>query len=182
MKFVNHGLDGEFKGYLINDLAQEYWPEKWPILPKRPSYEITQSIDRPLYFIDSNNRKLTTRRIFKSDFSSVPAPFDRIWSPSEFRLSGMIHDDGCRNVGLWRILDDGSQVFIQMSRLEMDKLMAEMAPEECKLTGRGKVFGWVSEHILFWGVRLGSYMGIGKPDKVEPVNKIDHTKPPIAFA
>lgn len=179
MTWHNHGLNGEPKGYSIDDLPQEFW--LW-IFPKRPKYRVTINRSTPLYFQDSKGRKLTARYESVSDFGSIPPPADRIWSPSVLRRSAILHDDGCRNVGLYLILDDNSQAFLCLSRLAMDKLWAEMVPEECKLLGKGKIYQWISEHFTFWGVRIGSYLGIGKPDKVEPTNRIDPNGPPIAFA
>lgn len=174
MKFVNHGLKGEFKGYKIDDLPQQYW---LGIFPKRPEYEITMDEKNPLYVIDSLERKLTPRRKYRSNFASVPPPFDRIWSPAMLRLSGIIHDDVCLNSGLWQIMDDGAQKFLPMSRFEGDQLIAQMAPEELKLQGRGKVAQWIARRIIFWGVRLGSYIGSGQPHKKPPKHNLDKSKP-----
>lgn len=178
--FFNHGLNGEFKGYKLDDLPQEFFLK---IFPKRTRYHITMDKYFPMYFVDHFGRMLTPRREYESDFASIPPPFDRIWSPSEFRRSGMIHDDCCRNQGLWQIIDEGSkQVFLPLTRLDADQLIAEMAVAECKLLNKGKVYQQFTRFGIFWGVRLGSYMGIGRPEKHLPVGKIDITKPPIAFA
>jgi hypothetical protein len=178
-EFVNTGLNGEYKGYIIDDLPQEYW--LW-IFPKRPKYHITQSIDHPLYVIDDKGRKLTPRREYDSDFASIPPPFDRIWSPAVLRLSGMLHDDGCKNEGLWQIMDDGTQKFLPLSRLGMDQLMAQMAPAELKLQGKGIISQWFARRMIFWGVRLGSYIGVGLPERKSPKNNIDINWPPIRHA
>ena len=179
MSFFNHGLNGEFKGYCIDDLPQTFW---LGIFPKRLTYHVIMAKDQPLYFVDHLGRKFTTRREYESDFASIPPPFDRIWSPSEFRRSGMIHDDGCKNEGLWQIMDLGVQVFVPMTRLEMDVLMEEMACCECKLLGKGKVFTWITKHCVYAGVRIGAWFGEGKPNKKPPKGRIDVSKLPIAFA
>lgn len=170
MSFHNHGLNGEYKGYKLDDLPQEFWLK---IFPKRTKYHITMDANFPMYFIDHLGRMLTPRKSYESDFASIPPPFDRIWSPSEFRRSGMLHDDCCRNQGLWQIMEDGKQKFLPMCRLEADQLIAEMACCEVKLLGKGRFYQWITRYGIFWGVRLGSYMGIGRPNKKPPNSRID---------
>jgi hypothetical protein len=179
MTWNNHGLNGSFKGYRIDRKAI---PSFMQIFAMRTMCHITICETDPLYFTDSKNRRLTPRREYDSDRASVPFPFSLIWSPELLEMSGLVHDDGCKNQGLYQINPDNSQTFLPMTRLDMDKLIAEMAPAECRLLQRGKVYRWITEHCIFWGVRLGSYIGIGKPDKVKAVNRIDHNKPTMRIA
>lgn len=180
MSFHNHGLNGEPKGYKLQDLPQEFCFFGW--FSARPRFHITQDKKNPLYYEDKKGRKWTTRREYDSDFASIPPPFDRIWSPSAFRLSGMLHDDGCRNGGLYQIMDLGVQIFVPLTRKEMDLLMEEMACCECVLLGKGKVYRWVTKHCIYIGVRIGAFLGFGKPEKKQPKHKISTTGRPIAFA
>jgi hypothetical protein len=183
MKFVNHGMNGEFQGYTRFRSRQPFFC--W-IFPLRTIYRITISKINPLYFVDDKGRKLTPHREYESDLASIPWPFDRLWSPQQLELSGIIHDAACRFGGLWQILNDGSQVFVPMVRLEADQLIEKMAQVECRMLGKGKVYQAITKHCIFWGVRIGSKLGLGVVHGdmalVEPTNKIDPKLPPIAFA
>lgn len=179
MSFHNHGLKGEYKGYKLDDLPQEFWLK---IFPKRTKYHITMDANFPMYFTDHLGRMLTPRKSYESDFASIPPPFDRIWSPSEFRRSGLLHDDFCKNEGAWQIMEDGVQVFVPLTRKEADRLMEEMCCCECKLLNKSKTFTWITKHCIYAGVRIGAWFGVGRPNKRPPKGKIDICGLPIKFA
>jgi|GEM_PF-6901808 len=184
MKFVNHGWDGEPYGYTCRRLPLKFI---LGFIPRSPVYHIHIDIKHPLYYVDDDGRKLTTRREFDSDLASIPAPIDRLWSTDEFEISAIIHDDGCHSGGLYEINAEGRYNFIHISRIEMDRLMKRMAMDECRLLGLdrtrgGRLFCWITQHCIYAGVRIGAFLGFGKPEKKDPKYPIDTGKFPIAFA
>lgn len=170
MKFVNHGMNGEPDGYEISRKSQSFF--LW-IFPCRPMYHVKMNRRNPLYYIDDDGRKLTTRREYDSDLASIPPPFDRVWSPTEFELTGLLHDDACHNEGLYEIRKDGRENFIHITRKQADALIERMARDECELLGLGKSFRWVTKHFIYAGVRIGAFLGYGKPEKKEPKHPLD---------
>lgn len=175
MNFGNSGFIGQIKGYTIELAPSQgfYW---WG-WPKPPTYHITIDRQNPLYFVDRYGRKLTPRRKYDSDLASIPPPFDRIWSPAEFKLSGIIHDDCCKNGGLYLINDKGAQSFLPMTRKEADTLIEDMAQVECNLLGKGEWYQWITKHCIYFGVRIGAFFGIGNnKDKKPPTSKMDVSK------
>ena len=175
MNFGNCGLIGQYKGYELTLSEKPTQFFLW-IFPKPPIYNVKMDALRPLYFLDRKGRRLTPRRKYESDLASIPPPFDRVWSPSEFRLSGIIHDDCCKNGGLYQILDDGNQVFVSMTRKEADELIEDMAQVECNLLGKGNFYQWITKHCIYFGVRIGAFFGVGTQRDKQPSSKIDVSK------
>ena len=163
-QFHNHGLNGEYKGYRLDDLPQEYF---W-IFPLRTTYRVTIAKEKPFCFEDYYLGKLTAGYVYESDLASIPPLVDRIWAPSAFRLSGVLHDYGCKHGGLWKINENGTHTFIKLTRKQMDELIERMAGAECALNKFGKVYTWITEHCIYAGVRIGAFFGIGKPAKKKP--------------
>ena len=175
MRFGNDGLHGEPKGYSAIPITT---PSFLWIFSGRTIWLITIDPITPFYFEDSKHRKLHGKGTYKCDGASIPWPFDRFWSPTKLFKAGSIHDFGCDNEGLYMIMPDGTEVFLPMTRKELDALMEEMSCTECKEEGNGIVYRWITEHCIYAGVRLGAWFGMGKPEKKHKLpTSLDDNKP-----
>ena len=90
---------------------------------------------------------------FLTDFGSIPPPLRGLPSLSSTLFLGpyLIHDDGCRNGGLW-VRQVGRTLFhfVHMDRLEMDsllKLMIRASPWDGS---------WRQAELIYAGVRVGA--------------------------
>lgn len=97
---------------------------------------------------------------FPTDLGSIPSFLQGMpgFSKDSWILSYLFHDSNCLQGGLWC-----GKVFIGMTREEADRLLYAMIAAEAALKGR-KVQGAFCRPLIWLGVRIGAFFGIGVRD------------------
>lgn len=145
---------------------------------KKMIYEFTLHDKWPLMFIHPDGRIFQPDRHFLTDMGSVPRILQGVVPKDRF-IGFYLHDSAYRFKGLWVSNNGGMSFrFEEMLRVEVDELLRIMIKYD---PVPGNV---VLQYGVLAGVRIGGWYGWGRGDerKPTPTNKIDDTKPPIAFA
>lgn len=176
--FINTGMvvDGidQCEGFDIYPHHQD----TYMLIFKKTIYEFQLNQKTPLTFIHPDGRMFQPDRHFFTDQGSVPRVLQTIVPKDRF-VGFYLHDSAYRFKGLYVSCNGGqSYRFEEMLRVEVDELLKVMIKYD---PYPGNV---VLQYGILAGVRVGGWYGWGRGDerKPTPTNKIDDSKPPIAFA
>lgn len=135
------------KGFVLNNPVNKRWGLFWRVT----TWEVSINKEFPLTFEWSEHSRWTCNYNFKSDLGSIPPPLEALpgLSSSQYPCSYLFHDCGCRHGGLYH-----NGIFVDLTRAQLDNMLANWwIPAEAG--------GILSRIVIFTGVRIGSWFGIG---------------------
>lgn len=141
MKWLNK------KGYDLSNPRKKRWGLFWT----STTWDVSINKRFPLTFEWSDKSRWTCNWNFPSDLGSIPPPLQSLprLDADEYPSSYLFHDCGCQHGGLYH-----NGVFVELTRKQLDNMLADWwIPAE----GGGKL----SRSIIYFGVRIGAYFGIG---------------------
>jgi len=172
--FLNSGMKGQPEGFEIRPDHQD----KYLLIFKKTIYEFTLNEKNPLIFVHPDGTWYMPDRHFFTDQASIPRVLQTLVPKDRF-IGPYLHDSCYRHKGLWVSRTQGrSWLFDDMLREEADELLRLMCIYDPFPTNRATAFA------IWAGCRMGGWYGWGRGDERTPEmkNRIDDTKPPIAFA